>query len=252
MGCIGACTAPIPAATARALAAGGTWRRLVTDPLSGTVVDVGRTRCRPPTALRDLTRARDAACTHPGCHVPTRRCDLDHITPWAVGGTTSLDNLTTLCEAHHRLKHTPGWALSRTSEGALTWRTPSGARYLRDPDGTVVMLPRRVGPRQLAAPARPVPRRLAGAVDTAIVARLERGLEPSGHGDQEHGDQELTARRHLAGDYEPSPHPQPLHDLGLAPLLDEVPPCEAPRSFGTRMVTVASKDRDDNALDGRL
>jgi len=35
---------PVPAVVARALAAGGTWRRLVTDPVSGTVVDVGRTR----------------------------------------------------------------------------------------------------------------------------------------------------------------------------------------------------------------
>ena len=39
---------PVPAVVARALAAGGTWRRLVTDPVSGTVVDVGRTRYRPP------------------------------------------------------------------------------------------------------------------------------------------------------------------------------------------------------------
>ena len=38
---------PVPAVVARALAAGGTWRRLVTDPVSGTVVDVGRTRYRP-------------------------------------------------------------------------------------------------------------------------------------------------------------------------------------------------------------
>ncbi|TFH50888.1 HNH endonuclease, partial [Actinomyces viscosus] len=38
----------MPAATAWCLAAGGTWRRLVTDPLSGTVIDVGRSRYRPP------------------------------------------------------------------------------------------------------------------------------------------------------------------------------------------------------------
>ena len=85
----------------------------MTDPLSGTVVDVGRTRYRPPAALADLVRARDASCTHPGCEVPASRCDIDHVQAWAEGGTTSLDNLTCLCQAHHRLKHTPGWSLSR-------------------------------------------------------------------------------------------------------------------------------------------
>ncbi|VEG25761.1 Uncharacterised protein [Actinomyces howellii] len=225
---VGARTAPIPAATARALAAGGTWRRLVTDPLSGAVVDVGRTRYRPPAALRDLARARDAACTHPGCQVPAARCDLDHITPWAAGGVTSLDNLTTLCEAHHRLKHTPGWALTRTSDGALSWRTPGGARYRRDPDGTVAMLPRRIGPRQLAVPSRPVPRRLAEAIDAAVVTRLERGLAPApcrGGAEEARGQaQELVASRCLPRGYEPAAYPQALHDLGLTPLLDEVPP----------------------------
>ena len=45
---IGARSVPVPAMTAWALAAGGTWRRLVTDPVSGVVLDVGRTRYRPP------------------------------------------------------------------------------------------------------------------------------------------------------------------------------------------------------------
>ena len=138
---MGGRSAPIPGVTARALAAGGTWRRLVTDPLSGAVLDIGRRRYRPPAALADLVRARDRACTHPGCEVPTRRCDLDHIRPWAAGGTTSLTNLTSLCQAHHRLKHTPGWSLSRADDGSLVWRTPSGARYRREADGTILRLP---------------------------------------------------------------------------------------------------------------
>lgn len=222
---IGRQSAPVPATTALALAAGGTWRRLVTDPLTGTVLDVGRTRYRPPVALGDLVRARDAACTHPGCTTPAPRCDLDHITPWAAGGTTSLDNLTTLCEAHHRLKHTPGWGLTRANDGTLTWRTPSGARYQRDADGSITMLPRRIGPRQLSQPGRLVPQRLADAVDSAVVARLERGLQHAAHHD---GARELSTRGprpgQRAGAFEPAPYPQALHALGLTPLLDEVPP----------------------------
>ncbi|MFC2547661.1 MAG: DUF222 domain-containing protein, partial [Actinomyces oris] len=110
---IGARSVAVPALTAWALAAGGTWRRLVTDPVGGTVVDVGRTRYRPPAGLADLVRARDRACVFPTCQTPAERCDIDHLTAWSQGGTTSLDNLATLCEAHHRLKHTPGWALTR-------------------------------------------------------------------------------------------------------------------------------------------
>lgn len=56
---------PIPADLARALAAGGVWQRLVTDPLSGTLLDVGRTRYRPPVAMADHVRARTAPVAVP-------------------------------------------------------------------------------------------------------------------------------------------------------------------------------------------
>lgn len=145
---------PVHSLTAAALAAGGTWRRLVTDPLSGAVLDVGRSRYRPPAAIADLVRARDRRCTCPGCDRPARTADLDHVLAWIDGGTTSLDNLTTLCRAHHRLKHTPGWSLHAEEDGALTWSTPSGARYRREPDGTIHHLPRRLGSTGVRMPSR--------------------------------------------------------------------------------------------------
>ena len=55
---IGARSVPVPAMTAWALAAGGTWRRLVTDPVSGVVLDVGRTRYRPPIVPASSPPAR--------------------------------------------------------------------------------------------------------------------------------------------------------------------------------------------------
>nr|WP_300337856.1 HNH endonuclease signature motif containing protein [Actinomyces sp.] len=173
---IGGHSTPVPAAVAVALAAGGTWRRLLTDPVSGTVLDVGRRRYRPPAALADAVRARDVSCTHPGCEVPARRCDIDHIRPWSQGGTTSLDNLTLLCQAHHYLKHSPGWSLTRTEDGGLVWRTPTGARYRRDPDGSIRMLAARVGPRQRHQDEHPVASVLERAVTEEVLARLERGL----------------------------------------------------------------------------
>ena len=36
---------------------------------------------------------RDRHCTFPGCRRPPVACDAHHITHWADGGPTSLDNL---------------------------------------------------------------------------------------------------------------------------------------------------------------
>ena len=237
---IGGRTAPVPDAVARALAAGGTWRRLVTDPLSGAVIDVGRTRYRPPAALADLVRARDGACTHPGCAVPARRCDLDHITPWSGGGTTGLDNLTALCRTHHRLKHAPGWTLTRTPGGDLTWTTPTGARYRRNRDATITALPRRVGPHHITLPAAPVPDHLARALTDTIIARLEHGLnhyadntpapatDPTGPRRPTAPPQPVLTTRGPSttapGAYETTPHPAALHALDLTAILDAIPP----------------------------
>ena len=128
---------PISAEQARALAAGGTWRRLVTDPLSGTVLDVGRTRYRPPKGLAEHVTARDALCAGPGCSVPAHRCDLDHTTEYhgtpangsTAPGTTSADNLGPLSGRCHRLKTDGGFTLRQVAPGTFEWHTPAGLDY---------------------------------------------------------------------------------------------------------------------------
>lgn len=128
---------PLSAAQARALAAGGTWRRLVTDPLTGAVLDVGRTRYRPPQPLATHILARDRTCAGPGCSVPAHHCHLDHTTeyhgPPANGsltrGTTSADNLGPLSDRCHRLKTDGGYTLTQISPGIFEWHTPTGLAY---------------------------------------------------------------------------------------------------------------------------
>ena len=237
---IGARSAAVPALTAWALAAGGTWRRLVTDPVSGTVVDVGRTRYRPPAGLADLVRARDRACVFPTCQTPAERCDIDHLTAWSHGGTTSLDNLVVLCEAHHRLKHTPGWALTRNNtSGTLSWHTPDKTIYQRHPDGTITRLPHKVGPRQRYIPGAIVPADLSQQISHDILNRLNRALDRTldnqahnhtGPGTNTNGSTSprLETRGpqpgQRAGAYEPTPYPKAAHTLQLAPLIDQAPP----------------------------
>ena len=237
---IGARSAAVPALTAWALAAGGTWRRLVTDPASGVVIDVGRTRYRPPAGLADLVRARDRACVFPTCQTPAERCDIDHLTAWSQGGTTSLDNLATLCEAHHRLKHTPGWALTRDQAGGiLSWHTPDKTVYQRHPNGTITRLPRKTGPHQHHVPGAVVPADLSKQIGPDLIDRLNRALDRAldnqahnhtGPGTNTNGSTSprLETRGpqpgQRAGAFETTPYPKAAHTLQLAPLIDQAPP----------------------------
>jgi hypothetical protein len=110
---------PIPAILARHLATDSTtWRRLVTDPVHGHLLDYGTTTYTPPTALREYIIARDRTCQFPGCAMPGHRCDIDHVIPYTGhtnGGTTSANNLLTLCRRHHRLKTHNNWTLEITT-----------------------------------------------------------------------------------------------------------------------------------------
>ncbi|GIG37852.1 HNH endonuclease signature motif containing protein [Cellulomonas pakistanensis] len=145
---------PIDATTARALAQGGVWRRLVVDDLSGSVLDVGRTTYRPPTALADHVRHRDRTCTFPGCPVPATRCDLDHSEEWSPApddprppGTTSHTNLGPACPRHHRAKHEARFDVRQPEPGVHVWTDPTGHRYRTRP-GTGAPTEHLDGPRR--------------------------------------------------------------------------------------------------------
>ena len=70
-----------PTRLARELARDGVWRRVLTDPESGAVLDVGRSRHDPPADLERFVRIRDAMCRFPGCRRQASGCDLDHTRP---------------------------------------------------------------------------------------------------------------------------------------------------------------------------
>ncbi|GEL94385.1 HNH endonuclease signature motif containing protein [Cellulomonas composti] len=117
---------PMSAAQVRALALEGPWRRIVTDPLTDTVLDVGTTRYRPPAHIGEHVRVRDRVCVWPGCVTPAERADLDHTVEAQHGGRTSASNLGPLCRHHHRLKSSGRYVLSQPSPGVFELRTPTG------------------------------------------------------------------------------------------------------------------------------
>ena len=147
---------PIPASLAREAAADGVWRRLVTDPLSGTLLDHGRTTYHPPAGLADHVRARDLYCRKPGCRRKAADGELDHVTPWSKGGTTSENNLAGYCTHDHLLKtHAPGWRVEAHPDGALTWVTPTGHRHTTRPHDYSPELPAPPPPLAPPGPATP-------------------------------------------------------------------------------------------------
>jgi len=119
----------IPASVARELASDATWKRFITDPQTGNLLDYGREKYEPPQALVDFLLARDRTCRFPGCRQPASRTDIDHAQSWESGGETKLENLGLLCRRHHRLKTHGRWALVSNSDGSCEWTSPVGKSY---------------------------------------------------------------------------------------------------------------------------
>jgi hypothetical protein len=119
---------PISAAVARELAEDATWRRLLTDPVSGTLLDYGTTVYAPPQALADKLIAKHQHCRGVGCRMPAQRCELDHDIEFPTG-PTSERNLGPVCTHEHRRKHEAGWACAQEADGTYIWISPTGHVY---------------------------------------------------------------------------------------------------------------------------
>jgi len=120
---------PIPAAVARELASDAKWKRFVTEPQTGNLLDFGRESYEPPQNLKDFLIARDRTCRFPGCRRSALLSDLDHAESWESGGSTSPDNIGALCRRHHRLKTHDGWGIESFADGSCTWTSPLGKKF---------------------------------------------------------------------------------------------------------------------------
>jgi hypothetical protein len=134
-----------PARSRELVALAPSLRRILTDPITGAVLDFDRKTYRVPAELKRVLRLRDGHCRAPGCSAPLEYCELDHTQGYARGGTTALWQLAHLCANHHHLKHEAGWSLKQHLDGVLEWRGPSGRRYRTHPE------------LQLPVPAPPPP-----------------------------------------------------------------------------------------------
>ena len=109
-----------------------TSRRLVCDAsvvhmthdAEGNVLDVGRKRRTVPPSIRRALEYRDKGCRFPGCG--SRYTDAHHITHWADGGETKLDNLLLVCSRHHRAVHEDGFRVEFKEGGGVEFFRPDG------------------------------------------------------------------------------------------------------------------------------
>lgn len=127
---------PIPADLARRIAQDGTWRRLLTDPVTGVLLDRGDTSYRPGADLTNAVVARDVTCTHPYCGQPAWRCELDHVEPFdpkrPAEEQTTAANLEARCKHHHEQKTSGGWSVRRNPDtGDTEWTDPLGITFIR-------------------------------------------------------------------------------------------------------------------------
>ncbi|WP_113697010.1 DUF222 domain-containing protein [Amycolatopsis albispora] len=131
---------PIPASLARDIAArpGTVFQRIITDPTTGQVVELGRRKYRPRAGLDELVRVRDRECRRPGCTRPAQFGDLDHCDKrgrgWKDGCPTGTTTLVGLCRADHKLRDLPGWRHEVASDGTLTITTPAKQTYRSRPE----------------------------------------------------------------------------------------------------------------------
>ena len=133
---------PIDADTARRLCAEApTLHRLLTDPASGTPLQLDPTQYRLTAALRRWILYRDQTCRFPGCTRTAQHAEIDHTRAREHGGWTAEDNLACLCRKHHRLKHNSRWRVEQLGNGVLRWTSPSGREYVTTPSRIQYGLP---------------------------------------------------------------------------------------------------------------
>ncbi|WP_345185477.1 HNH endonuclease signature motif containing protein [Microbacterium panaciterrae] len=118
---------PIDPLTAQQLFLEATaFRRVITDPVRGVVLDMDRRTYRPTTAQRDWLILRHGTCARDGCTRLALDADLDHERAWARGGPTDVGNLRPLCPADHARNHRTRFHFRSREDRTVEVTSPTG------------------------------------------------------------------------------------------------------------------------------
>jgi hypothetical protein len=136
---------PIDPATAAQLTAEATsWRRILTDPMTGRILTTDPRNYRPTARMIDHARLVHPTCVFPGCTVPSEHADIDHTEDHAYGGDTIPENLAPLSRAHHKVKHHTRWQIVQNGDDTLTATSPAGYVYTIRPEGRMQPAPKQL------------------------------------------------------------------------------------------------------------
>ena len=136
---------PIDPATAAQLTAEATsWRRILTDPITGRILTTDPRDYRPTARMIDHARLVHPTCVFPGCTVPSERADIDHTEDHAFGGHTTPENLAPLSQEHHKVKHHTRWQIVQNGDDTLTATSPAGYEYTVRPEGRMNPAPKQL------------------------------------------------------------------------------------------------------------
>jgi len=125
---------PIDIATAKKLAASApSFFRILTHPITGTILDIDKTTLRIPADMRRWLEIRDQICIFPGCGKRARHCEIDHTKDRQYGGITKVTNLGHMCKKHHMEKHHTLWKPEHLPDGRIRWTSPTGHVVDGDP-----------------------------------------------------------------------------------------------------------------------
>ncbi|MCA1005620.1 HNH endonuclease [Rhodococcus hoagii] len=132
---------PLSIATARRLACDCHLTPIVMS--DGVPIDLGRSSRTVSKKQRRALIARDHGCAFPGCGAVPAHCEGHHVTHWADGGPTDLDNLVLLCRYHHGLLHHSHWEV-KIGTDRKPWFTPPSTV---DPYKKLIPAHNRAGPQ---------------------------------------------------------------------------------------------------------
>lgn len=124
--------AMVPAPALRDLIPLAALRRIITDPMTGHLLDYGRTTYRYPPDATAYVIAKWITSTGPGAQVPAERGDIDHGRSWDDGGETNLDNANPVNRRWHRAKTLGGWTVTQRDDKWI-WTSPLGVTYEATP-----------------------------------------------------------------------------------------------------------------------
>jgi hypothetical protein len=112
------------------------WVRVLTDPFTGAILNLGRTKYRPTEDMRALIRLLDGGSRGPGRPRGPDEVDFDHDESYWLNhehGETSTDNLVLLTRSEHVMKTAGATETALLLDRSLVWQTRSGNKYVTRP-----------------------------------------------------------------------------------------------------------------------